>query len=317
MASKSNSAANHHDTMSLKRSNEVVEACMAKRPLTSVGRNAMWLIRSEGMRDGSLSTPDSVLLCLLALLSLARHGVLLAGDAGLRIARCLLLPGHSVSYSALWMLRREGHPSLQLPYGLLSVPQYFDKSSRRALTMLRSVFIPDSVRFLSRFAFASCNFLTQVRMPAALTAMGDFCFSNCKKLRTMRVPNGVKGLHDSNFFMCYALRECLLPATLTTLGDDVFSGCVSLTKVELPPRLTSIGQRCFFESGLRQITIPASVDHIGDEAFSGCLDLVAVHFEGPTRVGDNVFDDCHSDIVISRTPSIATKYRMKIRKFYS
>ena len=112
-------------------------------------------------------------------------------------------------------------------------------------TLLTSITIPDSVKYIEMGAFASCTSLTDIVLPASLITIDTEAFRNCTSLTSVTIPDGV-----------------------TDIGSYAFASCSALTKISLPDSVVVIGDRAFFDCPLlKSVTVPASVTDIGEYAF--------------------------------------------------
>ena len=118
--------------------------------------------------------------------------------------------------------------------------------------------IPDSVTYISDYAFYYCDSLKEITIPNSVTNIGIDVFYNCKLLKEITIPDSVKNIKYNSFFYCYSLKEIIIPDGVTSVGDNAFSFCESL----------------------KSITIPDSITSIGEEAFSHCKSLKEVIFKG-------------------------------------
>ena len=112
-------------------------------------------------------------------------------------------------------------------------------------TLLTSITIPDSVKYIEMGAFASCTSLTDIVLPASLITIDTEAFRNCTSLTSVTIPDGV-----------------------TDIGSYAFASCSALTKISLPDSVVVIGDRAFFDCPLlKSVTVPTSVTDIGEYAF--------------------------------------------------
>ena len=112
-------------------------------------------------------------------------------------------------------------------------------------TLLTSITIPDSVKYIEMGAFASCTSLTDIVLPASLITIDTDAFRGCTMLTSVTIPDGV-----------------------TDIGSYAFASCSALTKILLPDSVVVIGDRAFFDCPLlKSVTVPASVIDIGEYAF--------------------------------------------------
>lgn len=144
-----------------------------------------------------------------------------------------------------------------------------------------SIIIPNSVTYISPYAFADCRSLTSVTIPNSVTSISNGAFHNCSSLTSVTIPNNVASIGDYAFSGCSSLTSITIPNSVTSIGDAAFYNCSSLTSVTIPDSVTNIGSSAFEDcSSLTSITIPNSVIGIGSFMFYDCKKLSTINFTG-------------------------------------
>ncbi len=137
-----------------------------------------------------------------------------------------------------------------------------------------SVSIPNSVKRIGSYAFASAKSLKSIVLPSTLTSIESGTFYKCTSLESIVIPEGVTKIDYNAFFLCENLSSVTLPSTLTEIGEYAFSYCTSLTSINLPEPLTVINGNTFERcSSLKEIIIPDNVRYIECNAFNQCKSL--------------------------------------------
>lgn len=195
---------------------------------------------------------------------------------------------------------------------------------------LRSLHLPETLRFIGYRAFAGCTALRELRLPEALEELETESFGDCCGLQ--RVILGRARLEiGSEFDGCTALTEILAdpenekyrsvdgilysrdgrklwfypcgrrgpfapPEGVTALAPYAFFGSRGLTEIHLPDALREISWSAFCGcSSLRRVRLGAGVTEIGDYAFADCSALETLWLpEGLCSIGMNAFDGCRS-----------------------
>ena len=125
---------------------------------------------------------------------------------------------------------------------------------------LASINIPDSVTWISNYAFMNCEKLTSITISDNVTYIGKGAFENCKGLTDITIGNGI-----------------------IAILNDTFSGCENLATVKLPDSLVAMGyfafSRCVW---LKSITLPDKLQYASGTAFSSCSGLSEIKFKGKT-----------------------------------
>ena len=112
--------------------------------------------------------------------------------------------------------------------------------------------------------------LKSIDIPDGVKYIGEYAFSGCGKLERVVLPGMLKEIRGNTFRWCKNLREVVFPRELDVIGIEAFEGCESLTSVTLPEGVTSIEQGAFAGCrGLESIYIPDSVVEIGGGRSSG------------------------------------------------
>ena len=173
--------------------------------------------------------------------------------------------------------------------------------------------IPNSVTYISEYAFSGCGGLTSITIPNSVTTIGDFAFSGCSGLTSVNIPNSVTSIGNYAFYRCSGLASVTIPNSITTIGDYVFYGCSGLTSVTIPNSVTTIGKSAFDAcSGMTCISIPNSVTTIGYRAFYGCLSLIRITIGySVDLIGNDAFENCSSLTSITClavTPPTTSRY---------
>ena len=134
-------------------------------------------------------------------------------------------------------------------------------------TVYEEVVMPNSIRIIEEFAFASKN-LVSINFPKGLEVIGERAFA-CTKISTIYLPDGLRVLGVGAFE--YSKIETIsLPNTFKKLDDSVFEGSI-----------------------IKRINIPGSIECIGnnhfDPTFAGAQIGEIVLEEGVKRIGENAF----------------------------
>ncbi len=133
--------------------------------------------------------------------------------------------------------------------------------------------------------------IKSITIPDSVKYIGDSAFEDCYNLKSITIPKGVTSIGDSTFAWCSGLKTVTLPKTLKTIGDSAFSYCSNIKSITIPDGVTSIGDYAFhWCSSLASMTIPDSVKTIGDGVFESCTNLKTVTIPNSVKtMGSDVF----------------------------
>ena len=185
------------------------------------------------------------------------------------------------------------------PTGNLTIP-----------STVSSVTIPNSVTYISNYAFSGCRGLTSVTIPNSVTYIFDNAFSGCSGLTSVTIPNSVTSIGDNVFYGCSGLTSVTIPNSVTSIGSSAFSDCSGLISVTIPNSVTYISNYAFSDCrGLTSVIIPNSVTYIGNSAFRNVRYIEyygnatgapwgAISMNGVTD-GDFVFSNTDRDTLIA------------------
>lgn len=142
---------------------------------------------------------------------------------------------------------------------------------------LTNITIPDSVEIIDSCAFYWCKNLTTISFPKNLKRIGSEAFYDCESLTEVNLHNGVTSIWRKAFMDCTSLQSINLPDTITEIERMAFWDCDSLTELKLPKSLKYISYYMAFSCDrLSKIYIPKSITSIDELAFSGCI----IYYEG-------------------------------------
>ena len=110
---------------------------------------------------------------------------------------------------------------------------------------LKSVEIPEGVKFIDESAFQYCSKLKEVTIPSSVVHIGDCAFSSCDRLKTVSIYTGQASIGDYAFSLCYKLKEVYIADGVSKIGTRAFNECVKLRKIRVPNSVTAVGEEAF------------------------------------------------------------------------
>ena len=124
------------------------------------------------------------------------------------------------------------------------------------LNHLRSVVLPDRIRYIDDEAFKYCYNLEEVIMPGTVRRIGEDAFYSCHDLYRIYLPNYLEEIEEGAFDGCEHLKEIDIPDGVRAIGNEAFRN-TGLSAVNLPSRLTTLGKCAFEKTRVRSLFIPA------------------------------------------------------------
>ena len=149
------------------------------------------------------------------------------------------------------------------------------KNDKTLLAACKNTVIPDDIRGIGSYAFASMSTLTEVpELPLTLRIIDDHAFYACPFIGNLVLPDSLGFIGESAFSFCHGLNGSLsIPDAVTQIGDYAFLECEGFDgTLTLGQSLTSIGNMAFtWCTGFTgSLIIPNSVRTMGYSAFSHC-----------------------------------------------
>jgi len=109
---------------------------------------------------------------------------------------------------------------------------------------LKSVTIPESVKWIYDYAFAGCNGLASVNIPNKVEYIGSNAFEGCAGLSSIIIPNSVRTIGYGAFANCSGLKSVTISSNLkkneVNFDYSTFKGCDNLETVFASPIMFDI-----------------------------------------------------------------------------
>lgn len=140
--------------------------------------------------------------------------------------------------------------------------------------------IPDSVKYISDFAFYWCRNIEEIVLPDTIEYIGRYAFYGCKNLKEIKMSGiNIRYIDSSNFI--FDRTAVLIDAKYTSVDQGIMYNLDRTVVVKCIDRK------------LKEVILPESVIRIEDYAFAGCIDFERISFSRNTReIGTKAFSGC-------------------------
>ncbi len=158
-----------------------------------------------------------------------------------------------------------------------------------------SYVIPDSVRIISKSAFADNSFflnstykLKKVIFGKNVTVIEESAFDECRSLEEVYFNSELQQI-GKRAFAASALKFITIPDRVIDIGYAAFFGCSSLKTVVLGKNVETIGEMAFQScESLESIIIFDNLKLIGNQAFARCYNLKDINYTGTQSQWNNI-----------------------------
>lgn len=165
-----------------------------------------------------------------------------------------------------------------------------------------TVYIPNSVKTISKNAFYNCKKLESVVANGVENLSG---FSGCSSLVVIECDS-LKNLNAGAFTNCTSLTHFDL-SNITRIERGTFSGCTGITSV-VSDKIEYIGPSAFAGSGVYTIFTP-NLTEVDTKAFYEEVNLCNVFAERLEKIGNYAFSQCTAleSVTLENVKSIGTE----------
>lgn len=134
---------------------------------------------------------------------------------------------------------------------------------------LKTVKIPESVRYINGGAFRGCDKLESIDIPETIEEIWTYAFEGCSNLKVVVLHEGIQAVYGYTFNKCSSLQAVVLPSSVKSIENFAFGNCVSLKSIDIPAGdiKAFAFQGC---TNLQYILLGDSVTSIGMKSFEEC-----------------------------------------------
>lgn len=115
---------------------------------------------------------------------------------------------------------------------------------------IKSVKLPDSLKYIGKFAFSHCENLEQIGFGNGIKQIADECrcLDYCVNIKKLTLPDSILYIGNSAFGVCDNIKDIILPNRVEIIGENIFSSVTTeIKKVTLPESLLTVGRYNFFD----------------------------------------------------------------------
>ena len=145
-----------------------------------------------------------------------------------------------------------------------------DRAAFRSVTTIKRCYLPETIKTLGNYQFASASNVEYVKFPSQLEVLGQNCFYSCSNL---------------------VITNLLLPS-LTTLGSGCFQNCGKIVKISNLGVITTVSSSALRAMGaLTDLILPSTLTSLADASIFSCgaLKRVVCYATTPPSRYSNVF----------------------------
>jgi hypothetical protein len=174
---------------------------------------------------------------------------------------------------------------------------------------LKSIKLPENLRYIDRYAFQKCTELNTVEFNQRLETIDDYAFAQTA-LAELNFPVSLASIGKYSFSECVGFKSLTIPSRVNSIGKYAFYGCTTLESIAFNERLDKLSDRMFYNcSSLKTVEIPKNITEIGGYVFAGCSSLETIFIPAEvTKVGEGQFHGSPGVTVLTSAGSAAAKF---------
>lgn len=177
--------------------------------------------------------------------------------------------------------------------GIGTADHYLDKSldNRDAI---QSIYIPNTVKEISDYAFSDMANLQTVFLPDGLEKIGEGVFLRTPNLQTVVLPDGLEEISKSLFYKS-GIKYVTIPNSVKYIRNGAFEES-DIEYIILPDSIVGIEEEAFKKSKLKEIMISQKVKSIifknfwGNPSYDPFLDCLLLSETSRARLREVGYD---------------------------
>ena len=157
-------------------------------------------------------------------------------------------------------------------------------------TETRRISIPNTVKIIGDYCFASCNKLTGIEIPYSVEEIGKYAFRDVS-IKNLVIKNSVKRIEEGAFKGMTATDFFKLSTNITALPNSCFE-MASLPNISFIKYIKDFGDKCFdnYKNEIPDYLDFSQVVSIGNYAFRACKGLKYIELSSDIKtIGDYAF----------------------------
>lgn len=108
--------------------------------------------------------------------------------------------------------------NIVLPKNLLEIKSFAFSECYK----LEEIYIPNSVKYISKNVFEGCFYLKNIHLPEILEEIEECTFKDCESLTFIKIPDTVLSIGKNAFYNCRDLSKIILPKSLEKFNTNAF-----------------------------------------------------------------------------------------------
>lgn len=153
------------------------------------------------------------------------------------------------------------------------------KEQKKRTMKIKKVILPDSVKLVKEYCFATLKGLKTVKLPQSLTTIGESAFITTPRLKTIHIPanvkDGVTGMKEADFSWrnftvskgnpYYKMKKGMM---FSKDGKAIYELMISKKNIRIPDSVETLKAGAFYNKSIESVYLGAGVKEIEYGALS-------------------------------------------------